>query len=205
MNTRRPAEAEREYTAALAFHQELTADLPQVAAHRNNLAETYTKLGLLRLGQDDPTGALRYLNRAAPHHWAVYTVNVKLGGNYYLDNLMVTAEAHLRLGDHRKAAAAADQSAALGAKPADAAAFAAGVYARCGAVARTDPGLSWVKRRTAAKGYEDGAIRYLTTGIERRWTNLALLNTAPEFDPIRDRDDFRAIVARLTAKGAGGK
>ena len=61
--------------------------------------------------------------------------------------------------------------------------------------------LDEATRRQAAETYAKEAIQMLELAIKRGYNEIGELRTDSDFDPIRDRKDFQAIVQRL----AGGK
>ena len=59
-------------------------------------------------------------------------------------------------------------------------------------------------RRQAFETYAKEAIRMLELAIERGYDDAGELRTDSDFDPIRDRKDFQAIIKRLAGSGTEG-
>ncbi len=101
------------------------------------------------------------------------------------------------LGKQEDAIASAKRLAALEHDPKEAATWAAmGLSLAVRAVMENEK-LDEAIRRQAAETYAQEAIRMLELAIQRGYDNVAELRTDTDFDPIRDRKDFQAIVERV--------
>jgi serine/threonine-protein kinase len=68
--------------------------------------------------------------------------------------------------------------------------------------AEGDPNqVGFVGGLLAEAGLADDAMRWLRFGLERRVWEMPWLTVSPDYDNIRDRPDFRALVARLGLPG----
>ena len=108
------------------------------------------------------------------------------------------------LGKQEDAIASAKRLAALAYDPKEAAAWAAmGLSLAVRGVTENEK-LDEATRRQAAETYAQKAIRMLERAIQRGYDNAAELRTDTDFDPIRDRKDFQAIVERVTQPATDG-
>ena len=74
---------------------------------------------------------------------------------------------------------------------------AAGLLARCVPLALKDDRLPEEKRRQLAGEYEDDALRFLRRAIDEGFSNADELRTAPAFESLRSRDEFKKLLKGL--------
>src|SRR5262249_6968645 len=106
----------------------------------------------------------------------------------------------LRLGRHADAADAARTLPRL--DPDDPAVLlrAARLLAGCVAVAGRNPGPPWGIGFVRARGYGGEAIALTRAAVARGLKDTAPLRSDRDFDPVRGRDEFRALLDELTAR-----
>jgi tetratricopeptide (TPR) repeat protein len=101
-------------------------------------------------------------------------------------------------GDHRGAIAEADALTKLVSAPS--AVFLRGrAYSLASAAAATDASLPETERRRLTAEYAAGALRLIRTAVEGGYGAEQLAGD-PHLNPIRDRDDFKKLVAELGKK-----
>ena len=107
----RPLEAERVIQEALAEQEKFVAAFPEVPEYANVLGRDYYGIGRFLVGRGNPTGAEPYLERAIRHHRAVLKEDSKnpTYRSYLGEDLVVWANALIALGDHARAADAAEE------------------------------------------------------------------------------------------------
>ena len=77
---------------------------------------------------------------------------------------------------------------------------AAGWLAQCVPLAEADQTLAESQRRQTAAGYADRAMDLLRQAIAKGYKDVKHLTTDKEFDPLRQRDDFKQLLAELESK-----
>jgi tetratricopeptide (TPR) repeat protein len=75
---------------------------------------------------------------------------------------------------------------------------AACVVSRCAAAARLDATLFPDQRTKVAEPYAVRAMKLLRTAIERGYRNVAHMQTDADLEPLRNRDDFKEMLAELS-------
>jgi tetratricopeptide (TPR) repeat protein len=198
--TGKPAEAEAEFHRAMAHFRKLVDDNPKVSVYRQGLATAFNHLGVVarKLGRaaearDDGERAVALGERLVQEN-PVYRINLAI-------SLRRRGLALADLGDH--AGAAADARRALG--------LFEGLPSRSGEVwfetacchaalagqaGRTGSGVS------AAEGEEQAAraMGLLRKSVDMGYRNAIALRAESALDPLRERDDFKKILAELENK-----
>src|SRR5262249_39239934 len=119
---------------------------------------------------------------------------------YYLTNRKELAGCLLDLGEHCAAAAAAEQIVELPADPAEVWDIPAGILARCAARAAKDDRLTEDERRQLSQAYADRAVALLRQAVRKGYRDLKDLKTNRDFDALRGREDFRALLVELESR-----
>jgi tetratricopeptide (TPR) repeat protein len=70
---------------------------------------------------------------------------------------------------------------------------------RCSRVCLDDPVMRPKERSSVARSYEDGAMRALRLAVRRGFREFKDLETDGAYEPLRARDDFRALIRELKA------
>jgi hypothetical protein len=121
-----------------------------------------------------------------------------------LNSYLGLVDVHLQLEEHAQAAKAIAEL--RGMTPADwpGLAKAAGLLARCVALAEKDESLTKPKRKELSRSYGDEAMALLRQAIDRGFNDADYLNRADEFKALQSRDDFKKLLADIQAKNATG-
>jgi tetratricopeptide (TPR) repeat protein len=203
--TGRPQEAEAAYREGLAMSQRLARDSPQVPTYQNEVAGGMVNLALVLRDQGKLDEAVRLLQEAVPYHQAALRVNPQHPAyrSFYCNNRWALAGTYLRLGQHAEAAAAAEEYARLAVRPAGDLYPAACYLARCVPLAEKDAKLPPSRRQELAEGYAARAVALLRQAVQKGYNNVPHLKKDPDLDALRQRPDFRELLADLEAKAPG--
>ena len=101
--------------------------------------------------------------------------------------------------DQAGAERAAAQLRDLGWDPPGNAYDAACALALCIPVIQTDDKLSKTERGSAVQFYGDGAMNMLKAADAKGWKNAAHMKKVADLDHLRDREDFKKLIAELEA------
>jgi tetratricopeptide (TPR) repeat protein len=200
-DTGRLKEAEAAYVDALAIQKQLAVDLPNQPDLRNGLAGTFVNLALVCNRRRDFAAAQSHLAEAQPHHQAALKANPRHPDYrlFYHNNLMALVAADAGLRDQAGAARAAAQLRDLGWRPPGNAYDAACALALCIPIVQKDDKLSTEQRASAVQFYGDGAMKMLKEAVARGWKNADHMKKDTDLNPLRDREDFKALIAELEA------
>ena len=201
--TGRLREAEEDYGQALTIYTRLTADFPNQPDLRGELAGTYVHLATLHLKQGNWAAAKRLLLEGRPHHLAALKANPRHPSyrQFYRRHLAMLAAAHAGLLESDDAVRTAETRRDLGwDAPADAYDAACFLSLCVPIVARHDK-LNAPQRGEAAKLYADAAMELLRDAVGKGYKDVAHTKKDTDLDPLRQRDDFRTLVAELEGKG----
>jgi tetratricopeptide (TPR) repeat protein len=205
--TGRAQEAEEEYRRALALKQRLAHDFPAVPDYQNEVAGSLVNLARLVGDRQDFVGARRLLEEALPYHRAALKANPRHPAyrDFYRNNAEMLADILLHLGAHADAAAAADQLAERAVDPPNDLYNAACFLARCVPLAEKDGQLPATRQKELARDYADRALAVLRQAVEKGYKDVANMEKDPDLNPLRQRDDFRRLLAGLEKPKPGGK
>lgn len=169
----RKPEAEKSFRQALEVRGKLAGEFPARLVHQRNLAETLVELAQLLESIGLKTAALDSFREAlTPLAAAKHHVLLARTANH----LPRLAPASWQ--DHFEAARC---------------------LAQCAAFADADDRLPADRRTAFARSYCDQAVRLLQQAVEKGLSNAALLSDA-RFNVLRSRDDFKAVVERLSRR-----
>jgi tetratricopeptide (TPR) repeat protein len=203
----RPNEAESAWRDALEIWQQLVAESPGVPEYRCRLAVSLIHLARLHNQRGEFEAGAALLDRAGPHLQDA----LKARPTYlelresYRDFLVALAAGRRGLADHAGLATAADELARLAYEPAKDTYAAAGMLARCAALAREGPGLDEAKRKELALGYADRSLALLRRSVERGFKDAAHMKADPDLEPLRERPEFTKLLAGLDAGSAAAR
>ena len=192
-------EAEAESHTALTIYEKLASDFPAVTDYQNELAGTLVNLAVGHSQSRQFAAALPLLEQARPRHQAALAASPEdpTYRQYYRNHLLVLATTRLGLGDHAQAAATADELAAFGYDPANAAYNAACFLCGCIPLAENDAKLVDAVREDLAQTYADRAMALLRQAAERGFKDAAHMKQDTDLDPLRTREDFKELIAEL--------
>jgi serine/threonine-protein kinase len=74
------------------------------------------------------------------------------------------------------------------------------IYAQSAATVGRDPRLASDKRDLLSETYAKKAVAWLSEAVDAGFDDVKLLRESPAFAPLRERDDFRALMERLEKK-----
>ncbi len=199
-------DAEPLYLEARAILRRLVKEMPNQPDIVNDLANVCTNLGGLFVQGEDYAAAKASLNEGRPHHLAALKANPRnpVYVEYYRNHLWGVATTHAGLLDTTEAVHAAEKLRDLGRDAAIDAFDATTLLCRCVNLAEKHPKLDAEKRKEAAKVYSDAAMEMLRATAKTGRANAEILQVAPGLVQLRDRDDFKELIAELE-KTAGKK
>jgi serine/threonine protein kinase/tetratricopeptide (TPR) repeat protein len=198
------AEAEKAYSAALGIHEQLASEFPDAPDHQVNLAITLLNCAILDNHRQEFAAAIKLLERASPLQLAAIKSrpkNPKYRQNYR-DNLRVLAWSQSGLADHAALAATAEKLVRFGFDPANDAYNASGYLCISAQLAEKDAHLAEPKRKEQAQRYADQAMAMLRQAAAHGFKDVASIKDAPDFEPLRAREDFKKLLVELEANSA---
>jgi tetratricopeptide (TPR) repeat protein len=223
----RLAEAEGQHRRALAILEKLAADFPAVPEYRTGLGAGYCNLGLSVMNGGKPADSLAWYEKAIKTLRTVHEADPQAATakEYLRNSHWSRAMAYDLLGKHAEAVEGWDQVVEL-TPPRDKSryrVYRAASRVKAGMVAEAVaevvelakiPGapvpilynfacvyaVASVKTADKKGEYADAAMEMLTKAVKAGYKDAAGLNADPHFDPVRDRDDFKKLVADLEAK-----
>jgi tetratricopeptide (TPR) repeat protein len=195
-------EAEKEYDLALNIFKQLAADFPDQPDLQNELAGNYVNLALVNQKQGSWATAKRLLLEGLPHHLAALKANPRQPTyrQFYRNHLNALATVHAGLLEPDDAVRAAATCRDLGwDAPADAY-DAACSLSRCVPIVARHDKLDDKHRKEASQLYGDAAMKLLREAASKGWKDVAHMKKDTDLDPLRERQDFKKLVAELQAK-----
>jgi serine/threonine protein kinase len=199
----RAQEAERAYDLALGLRRQLAADFPDQPDRRNELADTYLNLALLYKQRGDWAAAKRLLLEGGPHHRAALTANPRHPGyrQSYNTHLGALTATHAGLLEREDAIRTAETCRDVGRDAAADAYDAARFLSLCVSIVAKHDKLDATQREEEARLYSDAAMKLLREAVGRGYKNVAHLASDADFAPLRQREDFRKLMAELDGIG----
>jgi serine/threonine protein kinase/tetratricopeptide (TPR) repeat protein len=200
--TGRLPEAEQDLDHALRLYQQLATDFPNQPDLRSELAWTCVTLALLQQQQGNWVAAKRVLLESRPHHLAALKANPR-HPNYrqcYRTHLSALTEVLAGLLEQADAVRAAESCRDLGWNaPADAY-DAACFLSRCVPIVAQHKKLDDQQRKEAAQFYGDAAMKLLRDAMSKGYKDVPHMKKDTDLDPLREREDFKKLLAELEAK-----
>lgn len=194
--------AEKAYLDALAIYKQLVADFPNQPDLRSSLAGSLGNLAMLCNESRDFKAAKAYLEEALPHYQAALQANPRSPTyrQFFRNNMRALVKANAGLQDQAAALQAARTLRDLGWDPPGDAHYAAHALAPCISVVEKDQQLDAAKRQAAVQFYGDEAMKMLRDAVGKCWKDAALfLAKDPALAPLRQRDDFKKLLAEAEA------
>jgi serine/threonine protein kinase/tetratricopeptide (TPR) repeat protein len=194
-------EAESALAETLALLKQLAAESPNQLSLRNATAETCGGLALLRLGQKDLKAAKAYLDEARLHEEAALKANPRHPGyrQNRRNNLKALIQVTAGSGDPAGAKQAARKLRDLGwDPPADAYAAACGL-SLCIPIVQSDDRATREERDKQAAFYGDEAMRMLRDAAAKGYKDAAGMDKSQDLAPLRERGDFKRLLAEVQA------
>jgi tetratricopeptide (TPR) repeat protein len=194
--------AEKDYDQAVSIYEQLAADFPNQPDLRNELANTCLNLALLHQQQGDWAAAKRLLLGSRPHHLAALNANPRhpTYRQFYRTHLGLLTAVHVGLLEQEDALRTAQLCRDLGWNaPADAY-DAACFLSRCIPIVANHAKLDDKQRKGAAQFYGDAAMKLLRTAVSKGYKDLPHMKEDTDLDPLRQREDYKKLVAELKGK-----
>jgi tetratricopeptide (TPR) repeat protein len=201
--TGRLKEAEQDYDQALSILKQLAADFPGQPDLRNALAGTCVNLALGHQQQEDWAAAKRVLLEGRPHHLAALKANPRnpTYRQFYRNHLNLLTTAHGGLLEQEYAVRTAETRRDMGwDAPADAY-DAACVLSQCIPMVAKHDKLDDQRRHEATQFYGEAAMKLLRDAVSKGYKDVAHMKADPNLNPLRQREDFRMLIAELEGKG----
>jgi tetratricopeptide (TPR) repeat protein len=221
-------EARSEFEQALDIRQKLVTQFPDVPAYQAELGGTYCNLGLLFLDRGQPADSVPWFDKAiatltALHEKEPRDVTAK---QYLRNSYWDRAKALDRLDRHTDSVKDWQKATDLGPKPAEPGfrTSRATSLVRAGRVAEAVADIAeltkagewnsdqWYgfacvyavasdKATDKKQEYADRAMELLRKAVQAGWKNGAHMARDSDLDPLREREDFKKLLAELR----GGK
>src|SRR5262249_47926118 len=118
----------------------------------------------------------------------------------FRNSLVDLLQANAGLGDQAGAKQAAEKLRDLGFDPPDNAFDAACALAHCIEIIQQDQTATKEARAKQTAFYGDEAMKMLHDAARKGWLNAAQLKSGKALDPLREREDFKELLAELEAK-----
>jgi tetratricopeptide (TPR) repeat protein len=194
--------AEEAYRHALDIQETMVAKRGNIAGHREDAANTYTNLAALYQQRKAPAEALPLLDKARTHLQVALDANAKnpIARRLYQETLIGMARSYSELGDHARLAATADELARFGYAPGKDTYIAASMVSGCIPLVDKDTKLAAAQRKELAESYAERSLKLLRQAVERGFTDAARMQKDPRLEPLRERPDYRKLLAELEGK-----
>jgi tetratricopeptide (TPR) repeat protein len=202
-DTSRLPEAEKDYDQALSIYKQLATDFPNQPDLRNNLAATCGNLAQLHLQQGSWATSKGLLLEGRPHLLAALKANPRhpTYRQFYRNHLSRLAIVHAGLLEQEDAIRTAETCRDLGWAPPDDAYDAACSLSLCVPIVSKHDKLDDKHRKAAARFYGDAAMKLLHDAVSKGYNDVPHMKKDTDLDPLRQREDFRKLVAELEGKG----
>jgi serine/threonine protein kinase/tetratricopeptide (TPR) repeat protein len=200
--TGRLKEAEKSWNEALSIQKQLVADFPNQPDLRSDLAITCVNLARFHKQQGNWAAAKRLLLEGRPHHLAALQANPRhpTYRQAYRNHLYMQTEIHARLLEQEEAVRTAETRCDLGWNPPADAYDAACFLSRCIPIVAKHDKLDDKRRKEAAQFFGDAAMKLLREAVSKGFKDVAHLKKDPDLDPLRQREDFKMVVADSEGK-----
>lgn len=194
--------AEASYAEALAIRKQLAADFPGAPDYRNDVAGTLANLANAARRRRDFAASRRWVDEAFPYHREVLKAHPRNSEyrSYFRNSLAELAQTCSGLRDRSAALAAAARRRDLGWEPAADAYDAACMLARCVPIVAQSDTPDAAKRQAETQFYADQAMTMLRDAIAKGYRNLKHMKEDPELNVLREREDFKTLLAELQAE-----
>jgi hypothetical protein len=180
----------------------LAADAPDQPERQYYAAAACGNLAVLRLGQRDFKGAREYLEKSGPHHAAAVQANPKHPEyrRCCRNNLIMLIVASAGLGEQAGAKQAAEKLRDVGFDPPGNAYDAACALSRCIPLVRNDDRVTKEEVDRRVRFYGDEAVRMIRDAVAKGYRNAGQMDRDTALNPLRQRADFKELLAELKTK-----
>jgi hypothetical protein len=147
--------------------------------------------------------AKRLLREGGPHHLAALKANPRHPDyrQFYRDHLSVLTQVYAGLLEQADAVRTAETYRDLGWDAPGDAYNAACFLSGCVPIVAQHPRLDDKRRKEAVRFYGDAAMKLLREAVRKGYQDAAHMAKDADLDPLRRREDFQKLVARLEGKG----
>jgi serine/threonine-protein kinase len=189
----RAAEALEASRKALTIWERLVRDHPTVADYHGGLGNALNSVAMIDMSQGRWREARQGLERAVEHQREALSSEPshRIHRSVLLAQLLNLVKVHRALNQPAEAIRAARECAGLGSKAAG------DLYNVACALSLTVPLATGAQRRTIAIE----AVETLKQAVIAGWNNAQHASRDPDLAPLRDRDDFRRLLAELFDRG----
>jgi serine/threonine protein kinase len=197
----RVKEAEAAYAEALNIRKRLAAEFPKVPGYHNGAAAILFSLGKVARLRRDFAAARKLLDEAIPYHRAALRAKPR-DPEYrllYRYSLVELTQSYAGLGDRPAALDAVRKIRNLGWDPAADAYGAAWTLAWCVPIVEKDDNLDAPKQQAEMQFYADQATAMLRDAVAKGYKDVEHLKKNKDLDVLREREDFKKLVAELEA------
>jgi tetratricopeptide (TPR) repeat protein len=199
-NLDRLSEARDACRKALPLLKQLADDFPNRPIYQSSVAAALIRLAEASMTKE-PEQAGRLLEEALVY--SRVAVEAEPDNMDYLfslyQNYHVQIQVFLQLRDHARAAAAAE-AAEPASHTVESLYGIVGAYVECMTLAGEDAKLSQDKRKELRNSYGDRAMNALRRAVEFGYKDVVNLQKDKQLDPLRERDDFKKLLAELEKK-----
>jgi tetratricopeptide (TPR) repeat protein len=199
----KPKEAEAVLADAVPVWEKLHADNPNSPTNVGGLVHTLARLGMAIETQKDYPRARTILERAEKLRAASPQLLARDPDGSIAERyvLLFLPRTFVNLGDHVGASPYADRLAALAGPEGADNGYNAGCYlARCSTLASKDETIPTETRSALATEYAGRAVKHLQAAVSRGFRDQKVFATDTDLNPLRDRDDFKKLLADLEGK-----
>ena len=182
------------------------ARFPDVPEYECALGRTLHDLSFLLCSRTDFQGARRLLDQAIRHLRTALEANPRNAAyhEYLGDSLGLFAKTSIQLGEHAEAAEAAEQVPGVRPEALEQHLRAAALLTKCVGLASADRHLADAKRRDLEKKYAYRAVKILRSAVQQGLLKDVRGLDLEDFDPLRERDDFKALRETLETRAKVG-
>ncbi len=193
-----PRDAEAERRRVVELCRGLVKDVPNEPVYASDLGAAADALAMLLLVQNRPADSRPLLEEAvAAQRSALNATGAAVCRQLLLDHLSHLMDVLFQLGDHAAAASATGELLAVVPPDWPGRPAAAAALSHCAALAAADTKLPETKRTEVSQSYADRAMAELRRAAKGGFKDASYLKTTKDFDPLRQRDDFRDLVRQM--------
>ncbi|MCS6975661.1 MAG: tetratricopeptide repeat protein, partial [Gemmatales bacterium] len=192
-------EAESDLIGAVDLQMQLVNQFSDQPDRHNELAGTCVNLALLLRQRGDLAGAKQRLLAGRPHHLAALAADPRRQDyrQFYHNHLRLLAEVHASLLEREDVLRLTSVRRDVGWHPASDAYSAACTLCRCCDIVEKHDMLDAEQQQAARQFYADHAMAMLRDAVSKGFRDAKRLRQDPALAPLRDRQDFQALLAEL--------
>ena len=198
----RPIEAEAASREAIELLSGLTKEFPNMLTYKSTLGAARGNLGEFLVTQGRPDDARTLLEQGIIEERTAVATGPDVRSSLR-NHLATLATLEIARQAHARVASVGEEMLRLAESAPSVQTDVARLLARCVPMAAADDKLTAARRSIQAGAYADRAIALLRQAIEGGGVDPGRLLPDPTFDPIRDRDGFKALQPeKISARGS---